>query len=194
MFFLLTTNAIFITYSCNKSENDVSVIPCVEEEYHEYQDSNFHIGIPGDMEFGVGSAQKLGADWASSLRVFAVNDTTLVFDFTTLPNSDKGRYIESLFIQSVDKREGCYSLMADNPEGPLAFYDLIEIDIGIGEYMLFQEDNLVNIIEITQLNGDSIRGSFAMSFLDTSEFAGSPGSEPEIIRFYNGSFEAVIQE
>jgi hypothetical protein len=180
---------MIVIWGCDKDEMNIKE-PCIQEETHNFTDSIFHIGVPGDMEHGFANAQKLSKDWTASLIVYDW-DTTLGMAFLTDPQLPSIRLAERMYIDGIPKDTGCYNLDKRRNAPLYASYHLSDFDVGVGEYVLYQEDQVVNKIELLRLTEDSVFGRFSMSFLDTGKIQ---WLEPDYIRFYNGKFEARLMK
>jgi hypothetical protein len=142
------------------------------------------------MEHGFANAQKLNKLWLASLIVYDW-DTTLGMAFLTDPQLPSIRLTERLYVDGIPRDTGCYILDKSRNAPLYASYHLSDFDVGVGEYSLYQEDQVVNKIELIKLTEDSVFGRFSMSFIDTGKIQ---WSEPDYIRFFNGEFEARLMK
>ena len=142
------------------------------------------------MEFGFATAKKLGRDWVASAMSFD-QDTVLDFVFVTEPDLPVSRLREIVAFGRILKEEGCYELTADRESAGVFWYGLSDFDVSVGQYMMLQEDQIVNRLEISRLTEDSVFGRFSVSVIDTGSLQ---WLEPDYVRFYNGEFEAMLRK
>jgi hypothetical protein len=182
VYFIAILTLIFV--ACSKDDPEGASEPCVLDETHVFPDTAFHIGIPGDMEYGFATAIKLGKEWVGSALAFD-QDSVFTIAFGTRPIPG-GRIYEEIYISSLPKENGCYALSPQTRTKGHADYSIIGDHQSLGRFTLLEEDQVINRLEVTSITEDSVFGRFSASFVDTS---GGDWPEPDYVRYYNGAFE-----
>ena len=205
---------VFVSfYSC---KDDDTIIPnspnpeppspsCVVEEMTESNETNFYVFEPGDQEYGYAAAIKLNKEWNASAKAFFSTSDTIFITFSTYHTNNQNftSVREKITFKEIPLTKNCYALITENSIIDVAFpieciYRSFEGDV-INDKYYVDENTENNYLEIDSVNIENnyLSGKFSISFLKDTTF-NLPEHQnewnPNMVRFFNGKFEAKIKE
>ena len=202
--------SIILLFSCQKEEK-ITILDCEDNPRHGVClneemiiDDSTQVPMfqPGNTEKGFVSGIKSNQPWEASIFSFGIDNflsgDNFFAGFNTL--SDEGFCRESIFLQVIPRKIGCYPLELSGSsfprnEIPTISYTLLgdDGDVFIGSYSLnpvHRDSNLIEITEIDTINR-KVYGRLAASFFlaDTS----INRLHPNFIRLFNCEIEATYE-
>lgn len=164
----------------------LTIVSCKKDQY----DPSLH--------WGTVSGEKNGIHWEAQLYAGVNKPYEQGIDILIEKYNSNGYKREELYIFKIPSKIQKKSLTDTDVRSidtlASALYGTLQDDGDVGgdSYYLILNDTIEDYIEITQINGDEIKGKFQMSFYKDLRYGEADPSTPDTIVFKNGQFHTRI--
>lgn len=151
-----------------------------------------------ELYWGSVSAIKNGVAWEAEIYAGENRPYNQGIDIGIEKFNSKRLRREGLYFFKIPLNTGVYPLsetdvrIIDSLTG--AFYNTLldDGDVAGDAYYLFSGEHIENQIEITEIKGKEIKGTFQVSFLKDLRYGAADPSAPDTVVFKNGKFHTRI--
>jgi hypothetical protein len=151
-----------------------------------------------ELYWGSVSAIKNGIAWEAEIYAVENKPYNQGFDIIIDKLNNRGFHREGLYFFKIPLKAGGYSLsitgvrILDDLTGASYGTYLDDGDVVGDSFNLFEHDDMENRIEITEIRGKEIKGTFQVSFVKDLRYGEADPSAPDTIVFKYGKFHTRI--